>query len=90
MSSPEQGGREWRFYVTDMIEYGERVLEFTDEMDQAAFVADRRTYDATLRNLELIGEAANNIPGLYTKRTRKFHGLRSSVRGTGSSMGISG
>ena len=26
------------------------------------FVADGRTYDATLRNLELLGEAASNVP----------------------------
>lgn len=31
-------------------------------MDQTAFVTDSRTYDATLRNLELIGEAATHIP----------------------------
>ena len=28
----------------------------------AAFVADRRTYDATLRNIQLIGEAATHVP----------------------------
>ena len=32
-------------------------------MKQSAFVADTRTYDATLRNLELIGESATRIPG---------------------------
>ena len=31
-------------------------------MHQAGFVADTLTYDATLRNLELIGEAATHIP----------------------------
>ena len=31
-------------------------------MDQAAFVADDRTHDATLRNLEILGEAATHIP----------------------------
>ena len=31
-------------------------------MDQAGFLSDRRTYDATLRNLELIGEAATHVP----------------------------
>ena len=31
-------------------------------MDQAAFIADRRTYDATLRNIELISEAATHVP----------------------------
>jgi len=62
MSNAEQGVREWRFYVNDMIEFGEKVLSYTEGMDQDAFIADGLTYDATLRNLELIGEAATHIP----------------------------
>ena len=62
MSNVEQGPREWRFYVNDMIEFGEKVLSYTERMDQAEFVANTLTYDATLRNLELIGEAATHIP----------------------------
>jgi uncharacterized protein with HEPN domain len=54
--------REWRFYVDDMIAFAERVLEFTAGLDQSGFVANRLVYDATVRNLTLIGEAANNIP----------------------------
>ena len=46
----------------DMLEACERVSEFTDAMDQAGFVADVRTYHATLHNLALIGEAAAHIP----------------------------
>ena len=62
MSNAEQEAREWRFYVNDMIEFGEKVLSYTEGMDQDAFIADGLTYDATLRNLELIGEAATHIP----------------------------
>lgn len=39
-----------------------KVLSYTNGLDQATFIADGRTYDATLRNLELIGEAATHIP----------------------------
>jgi uncharacterized protein with HEPN domain len=31
-------------------------------MDRAAFIADERTYDAVVRNLEIIGEAAKRVP----------------------------
>ncbi len=55
--------RHWRFYIEDMIEFGEKVLSYTKGLDQGAFVADGLTYDATLRNIELIGEAATHIPG---------------------------
>ena len=62
MSDAEQGAREWRFYIQDMIEFSEKVLSYTEGLDQDAFIADELTYDATLRNLELIGEAATHIP----------------------------
>jgi len=54
--------REWRFYLDDMIDFAGKVLVYTDGLDQAGFVASGLTYDATLRNLELIGEAATHIP----------------------------
>ncbi|MCY3900533.1 MAG: DUF86 domain-containing protein [Caldilineaceae bacterium] len=62
MSDVDREGRPWRFYVQDMIEFGEKVLVYTDGLDQEAFIADGLTYDATLRNLQLIGEAATHIP----------------------------
>jgi uncharacterized protein with HEPN domain len=60
MSDPTQ--REWRFYLDDMIDSTGKVLAYTEGLDQAGFVASGLTYDATLRNLELIGEAATHIP----------------------------
>ena len=62
MSDAAPGGREWRFYVRDMIAFGEKALDYAAGLDQAGFVASSITYDATLRNLQLIGEAANQIP----------------------------
>ncbi|MGH8761477.1 MAG: HepT-like ribonuclease domain-containing protein, partial [Burkholderiales bacterium] len=50
--------REWRFYLDDMIGFAEKVLAYTEGFDQTAFVASGLNYDATVRNLELIGEAA--------------------------------
>lgn len=54
--------REWRFYIDDMIDCAEKVIAYTHGLDQAGFVASRLNYDATIRNLELIGEAASHIP----------------------------
>ena len=54
--------REWRFYVDDMIDFAEHVLTYSQGLDQAGLVADRLHYDATIRNLELIGEAATHVP----------------------------
>ncbi|HRP28009.1 MAG TPA: DUF86 domain-containing protein [Burkholderiaceae bacterium] len=46
-----------------MIGLAEKVQAFTAGMDQSAFLANALVYDATLRNLELIGEAATHVPG---------------------------
>lgn len=54
--------RRWDLYVRDMLQACERVTAYTAGMGQAEFLSDRRTYDATLRNLELVGEAATRIP----------------------------
>lgn len=54
--------REWRFYLTDMISFAEKVLLYTHELNQTSFIASGLNYDATVRNLELIGEAATHIP----------------------------
>jgi uncharacterized protein with HEPN domain len=58
----EPGTREWRFYLDDMIDFAEKVLAYTHGLEKNGFVASGLNYDATLRNLELIGEAATHIP----------------------------
>ena len=37
------------------------IQEYTIGMDLSGFIADRKTSDAVIRNLEVIGEACNNI-----------------------------
>lgn len=58
----DAAGREWRFYVDDMISFAQKVMAYTDGLDQAGFVSSGLNYDATVRNLELIGESATHIP----------------------------
>lgn len=60
MSEPLE--REWRFYVADMIAFAEKVVVYTEGMDQEKFVASGLNYDATVHNLILLGEAASHIP----------------------------
>lgn len=65
MSEPTRGGnngRDWRLYVDDMISFAEKVLAYTEGFDQSRFESSGLNYDATVRNLELIGEAATRIP----------------------------
>ena len=69
MSDAHQEERNWRLYLQDMIDFGEKVLTYTDGLEQDAFIAESLIHDATLRNLELIGEAATHIPD----RVREVH-----------------
>lgn len=63
MSDPVQNTeRDWRLYVDDMISFVEKVLVYTEGFDQSRFESSGLNYDATVRNLELIGEAATRIP----------------------------
>jgi uncharacterized protein with HEPN domain len=58
----EKGAREWRFYLDDMLSFAEKVLAYSEGFEREAFFSDSMRYDATVRNLELIGEAATRIP----------------------------
>ena len=62
MSDAEQQSLAWHFYIEDMLEFGEKVLSYTDGLNEATFLADGLTYEATLLNILLIGEAARHIP----------------------------
>ena len=89
MSDTEGETRAWRFYIEDMLEFGEKVLSYTDGLDEAAFIADGLTHDATVHNIQLIGEAATHISSEVRKaypdipwgiiigtRNRLVHGYR--------------
>lgn len=54
--------REWLFYLDDMIAFAEKVEAYTTGLDAERFAEGGMIYDATLRNLELVGEAATHIP----------------------------
>lgn len=54
--------RDWSLYVGDMVRFAENVLAYSAGLDQAGFVEARVVYDACLRNLELLGEAATHVP----------------------------
>ncbi len=62
MSETSDKPRRWDFYLKDMIRYAETTLELTKGLDQDAFVSDIRDYLATLKSIEMIGEAAAQIP----------------------------
>lgn len=73
--------RECSLYIDDMVEAIESVIEFSKGMTRDQFFRDRKTRDATLRNLEVLGEAAKKVPPEIRGRAeeipwRRLAGLR--------------
>jgi uncharacterized protein with HEPN domain len=54
--------RDVRIYLNDVLESIVRIEEYLAEITKEGFFKDSRTQDAVLRRLEIIGEAAKNVP----------------------------
>jgi len=71
-------------YLQDILTAIQRIQEFTRGMDHVAFLRDARTIDAVLHNLEIIGEAAKQVPQELRAKTpgiewRKIAGMRDLI-----------
>lgn len=61
-----------------------KILRFTAGLDKIRFRTDARTYDAVLRNLQVIGEPVKNLPEDARNRApavecKKIAGLRDII-----------
>lgn len=77
-------------YLSHILKAIERIDRYTADMDEVAFLNSELVQDAVIRNIEIIGEAANNIQRvapefaaqhddipwlvMYTMRNRVSHG----------------
>jgi len=73
--------RDYRLYLDAILAAISRIREFTTGMSADDFFLDRKTQDAVVRNLEIIGEAARSIPDEIKQKAvtiewRKITGLR--------------
>ena len=50
-----------RVYLQDILDCIERIEGYLQDFDYDKFQSDRKTIDAVVRNVEVIGEAANNL-----------------------------
>ncbi len=73
--------RDWTLSVKDIWASANKILEYSQGMDREAFFKDSKTYDAVLRNLEIIGEATKAVPDEIREKYanvewKKLAGLR--------------
>ncbi len=54
--------RDYTDYVNDILNSIEEVAEFTDGMSLEEFLKDKKTINAVIRSLEVLGEAAGKLP----------------------------
>ena len=74
-------------YLLHMLEAADRILEYTAGVTEEQFVANQMLQDAVVRNIEIIGEAANNLlevgPGFAAKYPSipfaQIYGMRNRV-----------
>jgi len=76
--------REIGDYIEDIIKAMNAAMEFVNDMSYDEFVKDTKTMYATIRSLEVIGEAIKNIPDDVRKiypeiPWRKMAGMRDKV-----------
>jgi len=54
--------RNWKLYVEDILEAINFIEDYIENYTFERFISDRKTIDAVVRNLEVIGEASKHIP----------------------------
>ena len=52
-------------YLTHILQAIDRIQNYTEELDELAFLQNAMAQDAVIRNLEVIGEACRNIRQRY-------------------------
>jgi uncharacterized protein with HEPN domain len=76
--------RDERLYLEDIRESCQRILRYTQGMSFNTFVNNEMVYDAVLRNIEVVGEAAKHISTDVRKNQpdidwRRIAGMRDIV-----------
>lgn len=52
-------------YLAHIIQAIERIYQYTEDIDEVGFLQNQMVQDAVIRNIEIVGEASNNIDKHY-------------------------
>ena len=79
--------RDLGLYLTDIINSVDRIKDYTRNMNYDDFVEGRKTYDAVIHNLQIIGEATKQVPEIIRQKYpdipwRQVAGLRDVIAHT--------
>lgn len=75
---------DYRLFLDDMKGACDKILRYTSGLTFEQFIGDDKTFDAVVRNLEILGEAAKHIPDHVREshgsvEWRKISGLRDFI-----------
>lgn len=57
--------RSIQYLLNDMLDAIQAISSFTTGYSFEQFIDDRRTHDAVIRNVQVLGEAANRVPAEF-------------------------
>ena len=57
--------RDFKVYLEDILESVAKIRAYLSGLDWATSAKDPKTFDAVIRNLEIIGEATKNLPAEF-------------------------
>jgi len=63
-----KSGRAVRVYLEEILDSINDIQSYTKGVTKAAFFADKKTQDAVIRKIEVIGEIVKRLPPVITKQ----------------------
>ena len=76
--------RDWTLFLKDIRTHAKKIRLYTKDLSMQEFFKDDKTYDAVMRNIQIIGEAIKHLPAEVRKEYKnvdwkKAAGLRDIV-----------
>lgn len=76
--------RKWWFRIQDMLNAARKIVAYVEGLTFEGFARDEKTFDAVIRQLTILGEAATHVPEEIVSRTSdipwfEIRGMRNIV-----------